>query len=72
VMNTRTSVISERKVKFPHAECDLQYHMQYDVETHKFDYDYDFNTHKSDLYPQSVTRMSMITTRTSVIYTRTS
>jgi hypothetical protein len=79
VMNTRTSLISERKVWFQYARVwftyvECNFHTQYDVETHKFDYDTrdcDYNTHKSDIYSQSVilTRMSVIIPFVSVIIT---
>jgi hypothetical protein len=55
VMNTRTSVISERKVWFPHAECDL--YTQSVIATRRgwflhtecdFQTQCDFETHKCD------------------------
>jgi hypothetical protein len=57
-------------------ECNIYTHC--DFETHEFDYavrrthDCDFKTHKSDFYTQNVilTLTSLITIRTSVIYTR--
>jgi hypothetical protein len=58
-------------MEFQHAEWN--FHTQWDVETHKCDYDSygcHFNTHKSDFYTQSVmlTRMSVIMTLTKGLW----
>jgi hypothetical protein len=75
---TPTSVITT----FLHAECNFHTHCDFDM--HEYDHDTqdcDFNMHLSDFYTQSwfLTHMSvimthsrMITTQTSVTYTRTS
>jgi hypothetical protein len=64
---TLTSVITTRTTVI-HPECNFHTHSDFDTyECNNVTHDCDFNTHKSDVYTQSVTskRMSVIMTLTS-------
>jgi hypothetical protein len=71
-MITRVIVISERKVVFPHSECNFPTQCDFDTQECDYDtHDCDFNTHKCDFFTQSpISTRRVISTDTSVILTR--
>jgi hypothetical protein len=59
VITTCTSLISTRRVEFPHAECNFNTHecdfyTQCDYDTHECDYKCDFNTNDCDYDMQKI------------------
>jgi hypothetical protein len=82
VIPTRTRLISTRRLRFPHAECDFTRRMLFlltrDHESNFDAYASKYDTHECDLYKQSVsstrililTRTNVITILTTVMSTR--